>query len=701
MSFIQEVNSDLKKIPQRKPRKKIAIFIFLFIFGILTVLLSVTLSKNQTQIKSEAALLNNAQCDSGSDLRYNLAVARVNDPRSPGEIASQVLGLSPNTLSFNYGLSLNPQENIQMILPCCSIDYSNNGICEDPEKPAGCFWIENMNPNTAPEQIVINKEEEFKTFVRNNTGKYYTIFNEPNDDAAYTAYNNGTYVTDPFQGSATPEQTAKIYYRYRKVFKDPILSPSQQLDPTAKILSPSLAQRALWVPFDYQTYVKAFNTAFNKLVTQKREGMPFAFDYWIIHAYQISPSTKNNATLGLKSSSDVTKAYNATVAAINEARNFYKNIKNLPAWVTEWGYLTQCTHGGSADNYACIDALRNDPEPTGGYVYSYTEKMLNWFESSSSQIDKWFYFFPFYLNYVGSWCPDKFYSPRVTPGADWPCWSGWLYGNTANCYQGVSNLGKLYSDRAKANCATVSPSSTNITSPSPQSNCNCIGADYNGNGVVDINDVNYFNQTCWQRPLGTDSCRDHNNNNSYDVGDAQCISQACFGKTFPTNIPTLILTSTPAPTKTPTPTKYLTPTRTPTPTKTPTPTTNPYRGKIVINAKGSVCNYAYPRMELYMGSRFLKYWNVGANYQDYSYTYSSAITDKIRVKFTNDCYNASKQEDRNLWVDHVIIEGVTYYTKSPGIYCSGGCINSQTQCSSGYFQTDLLGCAGYFEFNNI
>lgn len=157
----------------------------------------------------------------------------------------------------------------------------------------------------------------------------------------------------------------------------------------------------------------------------------------------------------------------------------------------------------------------------------------------------------------------------------------------------------------------------------------------------------------------------------------------------------------------PTPTLTLVPTATP--TRAPTPTTPIISNNTVsIYAAGTAADNVYPTMELSVNGQTVKtFQNVSGNpldkstgYNVYSYTHPTAVSpSQVRVSFTNDGSNST--QDRNLWVDKIVIGNTTYETEATDTYSSGAWNNNDgLGCGVGFRQTELLACNGYFSFKN-
>ncbi|WP_197455210.1 DUF4347 domain-containing protein [Stieleria neptunia] len=88
--------------------------------------------------------------------------------------------------------------------------------------------------------------------------------------------------------------------------------------------------------------------------------------------------------------------------------------------------------------------------------------------------------------------------------------------------------------------------------------------------------------------------------------------------------------------------------------------------------------------------------NVDRSLQSYTVDVDGIDADQVRVVFTNDLYDPANGIDRNLRVDKIIIDGVTYETEAPEVFSTGtwkpvegivpGYRLSETLHSNGYFQ---------------
>lgn len=124
---------------------------------------------------------------------------------------------------------------------------------------------------------------------------------------------------------------------------------------------------------------------------------------------------------------------------------------------------------------------------------------------------------------------------------------------------------------------------------------------------------------------------------------------------------------------------------------------------ITIVAAGTSCEGVYPTMQLLIDNEVVSTWNnVQGNpylrqFSHYVYqTDRSVMPNQIRVQFVNDCHK-SLLEDRNLRVDKIMINSVSYETEDIDTY-STGTLDSQGGCKPGIRESEWLHCTGYFQY---
>ncbi len=107
-------------------------------------------------------------------------------------------------------------------------------------------------------------------------------------------------------------------------------------------------------------------------------------------------------------------------------------------------------------------------------------------------------------------------------------------------------------------------------------------------------------------------------------------------------------------------------------------------------------------MDLRVDGTTVGTWTVGGNanaaqYQEFTYRHTGKLSSsQVRVRFLNDLW--APPVDRNLRVDRIVIDGVTYQTEDPGVR-SKGSWNPTNSCNTGEKQSETLHCNGWFQYN--
>lgn len=125
---------------------------------------------------------------------------------------------------------------------------------------------------------------------------------------------------------------------------------------------------------------------------------------------------------------------------------------------------------------------------------------------------------------------------------------------------------------------------------------------------------------------------------------------------------------------------------------------------LVVYAGSSPVNGVYASMDLYVSNVKVKTWtNVKAdevNLKPLPYTYNSPTKltrSQIKIQYTNDATNSDRTQDRNLYIDKIVIDGVSYETEASTTY-STGVYTQSVGCIAGYKKSQLLSCNGYFQY---
>jgi hypothetical protein len=84
-------------------------------------------------------------------------------------------------------------------------------------------------------------------------------------------------------------------------------------------------------------------------------------------------------------------------------------------------------------------------------------------------------------------------------------------------------------------------------------------------------------------------------------------------------------------------------------------------------------------------------------FQMFTYTTSQTLTSRdIRIEFRNDAY-ISGGEDRNLYVDKVVLNGQSLETEASTVLGKG--VWTGTECTSAqYHRSERMACNGYFQY---
>lgn len=140
------------------------------------------------------------------------------------------------------------------------------------------------------------------------------------------------------------------------------------------------------------------------------------------------------------------------------------------------------------------------------------------------------------------------------------------------------------------------------------------------------------------------------------------------------------------------------------PAPTPKPSPAPTAGFVIkIYAAGQPARGVNPTMKLLIAGSTKATYNAGGNaqngvFQEFTYTSKTKVTpDQIRIRFTNDYYNQSRGEDRNLRIDRINIGGVDYQTEAATVL-SQGSYTSATGCAQGFKLSEWLNCNGFFQY---
>jgi endoglucanase len=135
----------------------------------------------------------------------------------------------------------------------------------------------------------------------------------------------------------------------------------------------------------------------------------------------------------------------------------------------------------------------------------------------------------------------------------------------------------------------------------------------------------------------------------------------------------------------------------------PEPVPTQPKNYIKIFAGGTQVNNVFPTFDLYINSSKVKsFSNVNADgvtrkTKEYLYEQQTEINaQKIKIVFTNDAANSN--QDRNLFIDKIDLNGTEYQTENQQVL-SQGSWSADNACNLGYKKSEWLHCSGFFEFN--
>ena len=110
-------------------------------------------------------------------------------------------------------------------------------------------------------------------------------------------------------------------------------------------------------------------------------------------------------------------------------------------------------------------------------------------------------------------------------------------------------------------------------------------------------------------------------------------------------------------------------------------------------------------MELEINGQIVETWFVNGtdaeNGQFFPYVVDldGVSADDIRINFVNDLYDPAAGIDRNLRVDRIVVDGVTYETENSAVFSEGTFVDG-VGITSGNLQAEYLNADGYFQFSS-
>lgn len=373
-----------------------------------------------TRVANQAVQPQIASAASTSSSRYGLS-----QPTS-SELAALQL---PDPPLFSYGIT--GMGKIHTFVPC-GMSLSN-----------GCVNKSQVIPGDSVTTVInsrINNVSSLKTYILQHPNEYWTVFNEPELGGDTSVYN-----TNNSSWTANPEQYAKIWLAYYKIFYDTFGGDTSKF---TMFFAGMGTNASHWSSF-INNVITAYHTLYSSLPHDAFPQNIMPVGAWTFHAYPGGQSCEI--------ASDYNNGVNTTKSLANGFINFINSLdggkySSTPIWLTEWGWIRN--HQIPNDTNTIV---ANTP-CVSRYIYD-TVKFLETDPAASTRITKVFYF-PIYLKAAapGGW-PDADYPTAHT---DWPAWSGWLSQNGQ-----LTDPGKQYACMAKGGDLSYcpwGPNGANLTS---------------------------------------------------------------------------------------------------------------------------------------------------------------------------------------------------------------------------------------------
>ncbi len=123
---------------------------------------------------------------------------------------------------------------------------------------------------------------------------------------------------------------------------------------------------------------------------------------------------------------------------------------------------------------------------------------------------------------------------------------------------------------------------------------------------------------------------------------------------------------------------------------------------IEVRAAGSIGD---EELQLEVNNEVAATWtlsgtNAGLNqFQTYSFDVQASDINQVRIRFLNDAYNPDINYDRNVLLDSVTLNGVTYQANADNVFVAGADIVGRG-ISNGYLQSNRIATNGFWEFNS-
>lgn len=110
-------------------------------------------------------------------------------------------------------------------------------------------------------------------------------------------------------------------------------------------------------------------------------------------------------------------------------------------------------------------------------------------------------------------------------------------------------------------------------------------------------------------------------------------------------------------------------------------------------------------MELQVGNEVVGTWDMSGTdaeaglFGEFSVDLDNVSVDDIRINFTNDLWQPETGVDRNLRIDRIVVDGVTYQAEDPSVFSTGTWLLEDGNVS-GFRQSEYLHSNGYLQFSS-
>ncbi|MEM6473284.1 MAG: PQQ-dependent sugar dehydrogenase, partial [Planctomycetota bacterium] len=110
-------------------------------------------------------------------------------------------------------------------------------------------------------------------------------------------------------------------------------------------------------------------------------------------------------------------------------------------------------------------------------------------------------------------------------------------------------------------------------------------------------------------------------------------------------------------------------------------------------------------LSLQVGDQIVGRWTVSGtdasngNFERYDVNVDNVSVDDVRINFENDFWDPANDFDRNLRVDRIVIDGVTYQSENSAVF-STGTWRALDGIQPGFRESEYLNASGYFQYSS-